>query len=247
MEKLSVVIITKNEERNIQRCLESVKWADEIVVVDSGSEDRTIDICRSYHCKIYQTDWMGFGPTKKFAVDSASHDWIFSIDADEEVSPELKNRIQKILEDPGYMRAYRIKRNSFYLGKLIRHSGWSNDYTLRFFNRLEGNFNNNIVHESVQIPEPIGKLKQPLWHYPYPDVSTHIQKMERYSSLGAQTEKDNGKKCTLIGAVFRGKIKFIKMYFINGGFMDGSEGFILALNSAFGVYLKYLKLWKMNK
>ena len=132
--KISAVIITKDEEKNIERCLKSLDWVDEIVVVDSGSTDKTIEICKKYNCTIVYSDWLGFGRTKKLAVNTASNDWILSIDSDEEVTPELRNKIKEILTNPEF-EAYRVKRKSFYLGKMINHCGWGSDYPLRLFNR----------------------------------------------------------------------------------------------------------------
>ena len=162
--KLSVTIITLNEEKNIERCLRSVQWADEIIVTDSGSTDRTVEICRKYTDKVLQIEWLGFGKTKKFAVDAATNDWIFSIDADEQVTDELKNKIQQIMKKPS-AQAYRIKRKSLYLGKIINHCGWGRDYPLRLFDRKAGNFNDKLVHETVEITGKILKINEPLLHY----------------------------------------------------------------------------------
>ena len=241
--KLSVTIITMNEEKNMDRCLRSISWTDEIVVIDSGSIDRTLEICRKYNCKIVQSDWFGFGKTKQLAVDSASHDWILSLDADEEITEELKIVIQDILKEPTH-HGYMIKRNSFYLGKMIRYCGWHRDYPLRLFNRKFGKFNDKLVHESVKIKGKKGRIEESILHYTYPTIHSHIEKMNRYSDLGAETLLQKGKHSFIFYAVFSGSTKFLKMYFLQRGFLDGKIGFILSCNSAFGVYLKYLKLLK---
>lgn len=246
MQPLSVTIITKNEQSNIERCLQSVQWADEIIVVDSGSTDDTLEICRTYKCKIIETEWRGFGLTKQFAVKQATYNWILSVDADEEVTPDLTNKIQAVLREPKF-KGYRIKRNSFYLGKMIRFSGWQKDFTLRLFNRNHGNFNSNIVHESVKIEGTIGHISAPLLHYTYPDLSSHVRRMDRYAELGAEQLWAKGKRASIISATSRAAIKFIKMYILKMGFLDGKIGFILATNSAYGVFLKYLKLWEKNR
>ncbi len=246
MYKFSVAIITKNEEKNIGRCLESVKWADEIVIVDSGSTDKTLKICRKYNCKIIESEWLGFGKTKKFAVDSATNNWILSIDADEEVTPDLKKKILEILDNPKF-NGYKIKRKSFYINKWINHCGWNKEYKLRLFNKQFGNFNEQMVHESVKLNGKIAKINKILKHYTYPNISSHLQKIDRYSKLFATELFKNGKKTSIFMAILKGKIKFLQMYFLQLGFLDGKEGFILSLNSAYGVYLKYLKLWEMNK
>jgi len=242
--KLSITIITKNEEANIERCLNSVKWADEIVIIDSGSQDRTVQICQEFGAKVIETKWLGFGKTKKLAVDSAKYDWIFSIDADEEVTEELKVTIAEILSNPK-KKAYSVKRKSYYLGKMINYCGWDKDYPLRLFNRKYGNFNEKIVHESVVTNGNKGRIEDVMLHYTYPTISSHIQKIDHYSRLGA--EKIAGEKSSISKAYFRGIFKFMKMYFLQKGFLDGKVGFILSLNSAYGVFLKYLKLWEINR
>ena len=243
---LSVTIITLNEEKNIERCLKSVLWADEILIVDSGSTDKTLEICKKHNCKIIQTEWLGFGPTKKLAVKMAANDWILCIDADEQVTEELKQRIGKILSNPQAV-GYRIKRKSFYLGKMVNHSGWDRDFPLKLFNRQFGNFNDKLVHESVVLSGEVKKIKQPLLHYTYPSITSHIKKMDKYSHLGAESAAQKGKSATILGAIIRGIIKFVKMYFLELGLLDGKIGFVLCYNSAFGTYLKYLKLWEKNR
>lgn len=246
MNPLSVVIITKNEEHNIERCLKSVNWANEIVVIDNGSTDRTLEFCRKYNCRITETDWLGFGPLKKLAVDTANYDWIFSIDSDEEVSEPLQDKILNILANPR-SNGFRIRRESFYLGKKIRHGGWDRDYQLRLFNRKFGNFNDKQVHESVSISGMVGRIEEPMFHYTYPTVHSHIEKMNRYSELGLESLARKKKTASIGSAVLRGLAKFIKMYVLQQGFLDGKIGFVLCYNSAFGVYLKYLKLWEKNR
>ena len=246
MPELSVTIITKNEETNIRRCLQSVKWADEIVVVDSGSTDDTLEICRSYPCNIIETEWLGFGRTKQLAVEHASNDWILSIDADEEVTEPLKDQLTKILKAPK-VNAYKIRRKSFYLGKMIRFCGWNKDYPLRLFNKKLGYFDDRIVHEGVVIKDKKGMIQEALLHYTYPTIESHIKKMSHYSSLGAQILYEKGKRATLPGAILKGAFKFLKMYFFQLGFLDGKNGLVLSINSAYGVYLKYLKIWQMTK
>ncbi len=242
--KLSAVIITHNEESNIERCLESLIWVDEIIVVDSFSTDRTIEICKKYNCKIFQIDWQGFGKTKKFAVENSSNNWIFSIDSDEVVTDELRNKIESILENPKF-NGYNIKRKSFYFGKEINHCGWDKDFPLRLFNKRFGNFNENLVHESVVLNGEKIKIYEPLLHFTYPTLSLHISKMNRYSDLAIDKISEN-KKYSIISSIFFGINKFSKMYFLQKGFLDGKIGFLLSLHSAFGVYLKYIKVWQKH-
>lgn len=245
--RLSIAIITKNEELNIGRCLKSVSWADEIVVVDSGSTDKTIDISTEHSCKIIKTSWLGFAKTKQLAVDNCSNDWVLVLDADEVITEPLKIKIKSILQSPEFS-GYKIKRSSFYLGKLIRHCGWDKDYTLRLFEKSKGKFNEKLVHESVKIEnDNVGTIEDVMLHYTYPTIDLHIAKMGMYSELGAKTLFNKGRRSGILNAVIRGTLKFLKMYIVKLGFLDGKTGFILCINSSFGVYLKYLKLWELVK
>ncbi|MBK7104086.1 MAG: glycosyltransferase family 2 protein [Ignavibacteriae bacterium] len=242
--KISATIITNNEEANIERCLKSLLWVDEIIVVDSFSTDGTIEICKKYNCKIFQTEWKGFGITKKFAVDNSSNDWILSIDSDEVVTDELKKKIENILVNPMF-NGYNIKRKSYYLGKEINYCGWDKDFPSRLFNRNFGNFNDNLVHESVVLNGEKTKIYEPLLHYTYPTLSLHISKMNRYSDLAIENISEE-KKYSIISSIFFGINKFMKMYFLQKGFLDGKIGFLLSLHSAIGVYLKYIKVWQKH-
>ncbi len=245
MNKISVTIVTLNEERNIERCLKSVQWADEIVIVDSGSTDRTLDICRDYDCHVIKTEWLGYARTKQLAVDAATHDWIFSIDADEEATPELGATIRGIVNGDSLVKGYRIKRCSFYLGKMIKHSGWNKDFPLRLFHRDFGRFNLRPVHEGVEVNGKIGFIEQVLLDYTFPTLVSHIRKIELYSELGALEKKEKGRKGGGYVAFLRGIYEFIRLYFFKAGFLDGRYGLILATNSAFAAYMKYLLLWEM--
>lgn len=245
--KISITIITLNEESNIKRCLESVSWADDIVIVDSGSTDKTVEICRQYKCRILNSAWMGFGRTKQIAVEQAAHDWIFSIDADEEMTPELRDEIKALLDGAPQSHGYRVPRRSTYLDKIILYGGWQRDRPLRLFNRRHAAFNEKEVHESVAVDGDVETLQNYLLHYPYPDVSTHLAKMNHYTDLGAEEMHAKGRTCSLLEARLRGAGKFVKMYLLHGGFLDGAPGYVLAKNSAFGVYLKYVKLWQKNR
>ena len=245
MNKLSVAVITKNEENNIGRCLESVKWADETVVVDSGSTDSTLKICKKHKCKIHQSAWLGFSQTKQLAVNLCSYGWVLVIDADEEVTPELKTKITDAIQSSEFS-SYRIRRRSFYLGKLIQHCGWNKDYPLRLFEKSKGKFNHKIIHESIEMHDGrTGTIDEVLFHYTYPDLSSHLSKINAYSTLGATELFEKGKRSSIGEAMVRGAFKFLKMYILQRGFLDGRTGFILCIHSAFGVYLKYLKLWEM--
>jgi glycosyltransferase involved in cell wall biosynthesis len=244
--KLSATIITYNEEKNIERCLKSLHWVDEIVVIDSYSKDNTVEICKKYNCNVLQTKWLGFGKTKQLAVDNAVNEWVLSIDADEEVTPELQKKIKEILFDPK-SNGYYIKRKSFYLGHEIKYCGWNNDYPVRLFDKNFGNFNDKEVHESVKINSEKLKIHEPLLHFTYPTVTSHIEKVNRYSSLAAGELINKRKHYSIFSAIIFGFVKFINMYLLKLGFLDGKIGLILCYNSAFGVYLKYIKTWQIKK
>ncbi len=244
--KISAVIITKNEEANIERCLKSLHWVDEIVVVDSGSTDRTLEICKQYECKIIETDWLGFGRTKQLAVNSASYNWVLSIDSDEQVSENSIAVIKTLLENPKH-NAYKVQIKSFYLGRMINHSGWGNEFKLRIFNKELGNYNDSVIHESVVITGEKPHIEVEFFHYTYPSLAKNMEKLDKYSSLQAKELFEKGKKYSLFLIPLFVLNKFINMYLLNLGFLDGKEGFLLATMSAFGVFLKYAKLWELNK
>jgi glycosyltransferase involved in cell wall biosynthesis len=244
MNKISVAIIAKDEERNIERCLRSVQWADEVLVVDTGSTDKTIEICRTLGCRVLISEWLGFGKTKQHAVNAASFDWILSLDADEEVSVELREQIRNVLDSDLPYRGYRLRWKSFYLGAPIRFSGWNPEYHLRMFDRRYGNFNDHPIHESVEVTGEIGHIHADILHHSYPTVQSHITKLNRYTELGAEALRTSGRSATLLRAIASGTGRFLRMYILQLGFLDGKAGLVLAINSAFGVYLKYLKLWE---
>jgi len=244
---ISVSIITKNEEKNISRCLDSLSWSDDIIIVDSGSTDKTLNICKKFQCKIIRTEWLGFGRTKQIGVNHAKYDWVFSIDADEEVSKELSENIKSIVKNSSY-KGFFVKRKSFYLGRQINYSGWQNDFPLRLFNKKYGNFNSRDVHEKVVMrTSEISRLDLPIIHYPYNDIEAHLKKINLYTSLGSIELFNKRKKVLLIYPFLAAFFKFLKTFIIKKGFLDGKEGLILSILSSFYVFLKYIKLWLLNK
>src|ERR1700693_298424 len=247
MNRLSVVIITLNEESNIRDCLESVKWADEIIIVDSGSQDKTAEICRQYTDFVYHQTWQGFGKQKNSAVDLAHHDWILSVDADERVTPELRDEIQSLLESELEFPGYLISRQSYFGKRLILNCGWFPDFSIRFFNRKKGRFNHVQVHEAVQIEGKTGRLKHSLIHFTYRNISDFVIRMERYSTLAAQDLFASGKRHAGLKIILRTPALFIKMFFIKKGFKEGLFGVILCGLYAFYTFVKYAKLWELKK
>lgn len=245
---ISVIIITKNEAHAIADCLQSVSWADEIIVVDSGSSDDTIKICEQFGAKVTVTDnWPGFGEQKNRALAYATQDWVLSLDADERVTPELRSEIEKVMATPNSISAFRIPRSSSYCGKFIKHSGWVPDYVVRLFRKDSARFSDNIVHERLLTKGEIGTLKHPIRHYAFSDLEEVLDKLNRYSSAGALQKLTQTKKSSLSKAIRHGLWAFMRTFFIQAGFLDGREGFMLAVSNAEGVYYRYLKLMYLQE
>lgn len=245
--KLSVIIITKNEARHIGDCIDSVSFADEIIVLDSGSTDGTREIAEGKGAKVSLTaDWPGFGPQKNRALDLAGGEWVLSIDADERVTPELAQAIQRELEQPRG-EAYNIARLSNFCGRWIRHSGWWPDHVLRLFKRGTARFKDVAVHESVLPRSQPLVLDGHFLHYPYADLETFIAKINLYSSEAAAMMHARGKKTSVLGATGHAIWTFTRIYLIRRGFLDGKEGFILATMGAAGSFFRYNKLLLLNK
>ncbi|NIM03272.1 glycosyltransferase [bacterium] len=248
MSRLSVIIITYNEEENIKHCLESVQWSDEIVIIDSFSSDKTVEIAREFTPKVFQNDWTNFSQQKNLALGKATSEWVLNIDADERVTPELKEEILTVLNSqPQSFNGYYIARRNHYLGKWIRHCGWYPDYKLRLFRRGKGKFNERTVHESVLVEGRKGYLKSCLHHYSYKNLSDHLNKINKFTSLAAEEMFKNGKRGRVFDLIFRPHIKFIKMYLIKRGYLDGTYGLIVSIIGSFYVFMKYLKLWQFSK
>lgn len=242
---LSVIIIVKNEAQHIGRCLESVAWADEIVVLDSGSSDETVRICRQYTPHVYETDWPGFGVQKQRALEKAKGDWVLSIDADEVVTSELRSEIEQAIKSERY-RGFEIPRLSQYCGKPMRHGGWWPDYVLRLFRREQGRFTESAVHERIIVEGETGRLKIPLLHDAFINLDEVLHKVNSYSSLGVQVLEKKGVRSSLSKAVLKAVWTFIRTYFIKASLLDGRHGFMLAVSNAEGTYYKYLKLLELQ-
>jgi len=248
MSRLSVILITKNEAAHIRACLESVAWADEIVVVDSGSSDDTVAIAREFTPHVHVHDWPGFGAQKNRALGYATNEWVFSIDADERVTPELRTAIEAVLQDGGDARAaWRVSRLSSYCGRFMRHSGWYPDHIVRLFRRGAARFSDDLVHERLLVEGSIGRLDGELLHHAFDSMEEVLRKLDMYSTAGAQKLHRQGRTTTLTGAVLRGLWSFFRTYVLRGGFLDGREGFMLAVSNAEGTYYRYLKLMLLNR
>lgn len=241
--RISVVVITKNEEASIERCLRSVAWADEIIVLDSGSIDRTVEIAAALNARTSVTaDWPGFGLQKNRALDLATGDWVLSLDADEWVTPELRDEIRSAISRSGAPDAFRLPRLSSFCGRQMRHSGWWPDYVVRLFRRGKARFTADLVHERVDVRGPVGTLTQPLLHETYVNLEEMLEKLDNYSSLGARMLQERSVRGGLGKAVLHGLGAFLRTYILRRGFLDGREGFMLAVANAEATYYKYLKL-----
>lgn len=243
--RLSVIIITRNEAANIEACIRSVAFADEIVVLDSGSDDATVELARASGARVTTaTDWPGFGPQKNRALALASGEWVLSLDADERVTPELAAEIQTVLAAPAH-DAYDIPRLSSFCGRYIRHSGWWPDRVVRLFRRGTARFSDAAVHEKVVSDGPVGRIRAHMLHHTYPDLSSALRKMDRYSSDAAAAMYARGKRATLASALGHGTWTFIRIYLVRRGFLDGRHGFVLAVVAAMGSFARYSKLMFM--
>lgn len=245
---ISVTIITKNEAAAIGACLESVAWADEVIVLDAASTDDTADIARSAGAKVtVSSDWPGFGPQKNRALKLATGEWVFSIDADERVTPELAAQIRAVMDAPDALPGYEIARLSSYCGRYMRHSGWSPDYVTRLFRRGRARFSDSLVHERLIVDGPVGKLSGTLLHESFRSLEEVLEKVNRYSSLSAEQMSRAGRRGGIATAVLHGLGAFVRTYILKAGFLDGREGFMLAVSNGEGAYYKYVKLFLMNR
>ena len=246
MERLSATLITRNEERNIAEALESVSWADEIVVVDSGSRDATVEICRRFTDKVLHRDWTGYVDQKNFALSQARNDWILSIDADERPSPGLCLEIQELARKGFRKPGYRIPRVAFFMGRWIRHGDWYPDYQLRLFDRRCGRWAGGRVHESVRTGQSPELLRGEIYHYTYRSLSDYLGRLETYSSLAALDYDEQGRTATPLRLLGNPLAAFLKAYLVRRGFLDGAPGLAVAVMGAVSVFFKYAKLYELK-
>jgi glycosyltransferase involved in cell wall biosynthesis len=240
--------LTLNEERNLAACLDSARWADEIIVVDSGSTDRTIEIARSYTECVYVVPWEGYGAARNLALARARGDWVLWLDADERVTPDLADEVRELLRrnDPAYA-GYNIARRAYFLGKWIRHCGWYPSRVTRLFRRTSGRFSESRVHERLELNGVSGVTRNDLLHYTDPDLTHYLEKFNRYTSLAAQDLHVDGRRFSIGDLLFRPPFLFLKMYVLRLGFLDGIQGFVLSVLSAAYVFTKYAKLWERER
>lgn len=250
--RVTATIITHNEARHIRAACESVAWADEVLVVDSESTDETREIAAATGARVINRPWSGFADQKQFAADAATHDWVFSLDADERVSDELRNSIEDLLytSEAKLADGYRIARRAFFMGRWIRGGGWYPDYQLRFYRKSAGRWQGAFIHESVQMkPDArVERLKGDLLHYIKDDPAySHRVIGERYAQLGARQMFEAGRRTTPLGIVTAAPATFVRSFILKGGFRDGLAGFCIASFAAYHAYLKRLLLWKMQQ
>lgn len=247
--KLSAVIITFNEEDKIGKCLKSLlQVADEIIVIDSNSTDRTVDICQSYNATVISQSFLGYIEQKNFALSKASFNYVLSLDADEELSPELIKSILTVKKN-FKSDAYEFNRLTNFCGKWIKHGGWYPDKKTRIWNKNIGKWGGTNPHDKVILNEGIKvvKLDGDLLHYSIDSISQHVDQIQKFTSIAAETLHKRGKQTSIATILFNSWFKFIRDYLIRLGFLDGFYGFVIAYNSAYAKYLKYLKLYELNK
>ncbi len=241
---LSVCVITLNEEDHIGRCLDSVSWADDLVVVDSGSDDRTVEIAEDHGARVMYNEWPGHVQQKQFATDQANHDWVLSLDADEWLSEELATDIRNKFNGstPDSHTVFQMNRLSWYLDRWMYHGGWQPDWKIRLFHRQETYWGGQDPHDRVIPAEETRSLNGYLLHHPYEDLSDHLSYLDNYTSIMAEEKRDEGEKATLLTAWSHATWKFGRDYLLKRGFLDGSTGFINAVMASFYVFMKYAKL-----
>jgi len=247
--KISAVIIAFNEEKNIADAVRSVSWADEIIVVDSESSDRTRELAQLHGAKVLLRPWPGFSAQKQFAAEQAENDWILSLDADERVSSELEHEIRAMQAGEPAADGYKIPRLSFYMGRPIRHGGWYPDLQLRLFDRRKGAWNGAIIHESVKMPDQakVGRLSGEIVHHTVENAADHQRMIaERYAPLGAQKMLADGRRTSPVRAVFASWFAFIRAYFLKFGFLDGFPGFCIAYFAAHHAFMKHVILIELQ-
>jgi (heptosyl)LPS beta-1,4-glucosyltransferase len=245
--KLSVTVITKNEAADLGAALASVAWADEIVVVDSQSTDDTVAIAREHTDRVVVREWHGYADQKNYAASLASHDWILSVDADERVTPELAAEIGSLMAGAPREAAFRIPRVTWHLGRWIRTTDWYPDHQLRLYDRRLAQWTGKYVHEAVRVRGDTGRLRGELQHYAYRDVADHLETIDRYTTYAANEMHEAGRRAGFVDIAVHPPLAFLRNYIVRGGFRDGQTGFIISRLNAYYVFLKFAKLWEIDR
>jgi glycosyltransferase involved in cell wall biosynthesis len=246
MPTLSIIIVAKNEAINIAECVRSARFADEVIVLDSGSSDGTPDLARAEGAQVIETDWPGFGPQKNRAIDRASGEWFFSLDADERITSELAAEIRAAIAR-GDADGWRVPRRSMYCGRFMKHGGWTPDYVWRLARRGRARFSDDWLHEHLQVQGATGTLRHPLIHYSFRTMESVLDKVNRYSTAATRDLAARGRQGSLGRAIAHGLWAFFRTYVLRLGFLDGRWGFLLAVSNAEGTYYRYVKLWLLQQ
>ena len=248
MPKLSVTIITKNEATDIGEALQSVAWADEIIVVDSGSTDGTAAIARRHTGRVIVREWPGYVAQKNYAASIASHDWILSLDADERVTPELAREIQGILAGgPPPHAAYRIPRVTWHLGRWFRTTDWYPDFQMRLYDRRAAQWSGRYVHEAVSVRGTTAAVRGELQHFAYRDIADHLETIDRYTTYAARQMHEDGRRAGWLQIAGHPPLAFLRNYLVHGGVRDGVPGLIVSALNSYYVFLKFAKLWELRR
>lgn len=245
-ETLTIIVPTFNEADNIADCLKSVRWADDIFVVDSYSTDLTVEIAREFTVHIVQHEYVNSATQKNWAIPQVKSDWIMVVDADERVTPRLREHIQGILANGTAYDGFYIKRMTFYFGKLIRHCGWHKDYLVRLWRNGKGMYEDLDVHADVMVDGKIGKIHEYFLHNSYRSLDHHLEKLGRYTSWSANDLDRSGRKASWVNLTLRPLWRFFRMFILRHGFLDGKHGFVLCMFAGFNVFLKYARLWERD-
>jgi glycosyltransferase involved in cell wall biosynthesis len=244
--KLSVTVIARNEAEHIGAALESVAWADEIVVVDSESTDATVAIAKRYTDRVVVRPWPGYAAQKNHAASLARSEWILSLDADERVTPELAAEVRALLASPPASQAYRIPRVTWHMGRWIRSTDWYPDHQTRLYDRTAAHWTGEYVHESLSVAGAVGVLTGELQHFPYQDIADHLDTIGRYTTFAARQMRAEGRRCSLVQLAAHPPLAFLRNYVAHGGFRDGAPGFIISALNAYYVFLKFAKLRELQ-
>jgi glycosyltransferase involved in cell wall biosynthesis len=243
---LSVTIITLNEAAHIAEAIASAAWADEVLVVDCGSTDNTVALARAAGARLATRAWTGWIDQKNFAAGLAAHDWIFSLDADERITPALRDEIRALLASEPPRHGYRVPRVTFHLGRWIRTTDFYPDYQTRLYDRRAARWQGQYVHESVNVDGPRGQLTAEIEHYSFADLSDQLERINRYSSLAARQMHESGRRATMVDLLLHPPAAFLRNYLLRRGFMDGAAGLVISVVNAYAVFMKFAKLWEMR-
>lgn len=243
--KISAVIVCYNEEQNIERCLKSLNWSDEIVIVDSLSTDGTVELCKKYTTRIYQREWPGYVQQKGYAVSLAKNEWVFSLDSDEVVTEELRDELlTRLSEDKNEFDGYYVRRHTFYLNRWIDHGGWYPDYKLRLFKKSEVFYGGENPHDKYFVNGKTAKLKGEIEHYTYRDISDQLSTIDRFSEIASEGLYRKNSRFALVKMLFKPPVSFLETYIYKLGFLDGLAGFIISVLTSYYIFIKYAKLWE---